>query len=362
MYHTIRVGKDLRFSPNSSVVQQSLTGKDLTELELILGGYGEPTYRALQLYNGLYRERVTEFEKLSSLPTRLRNQLADDFKLGLPRITHRFHAKDKTVRYLLTLEDGKTIESVFIPEDRRDTLCISTQVGCPIDCKFCATGLMGLERNLTAGEIVGQIIVLLQQHQLQPQIRAVNIVMMGMGEPLLNLPAVMKAVNLLCDRNGLAIPSRRITISTSGIPPKIRELSGFPDRPALAISLNASTEEMREALMPITRQYSLQELLETCREYPLRARERLTFEYVLLAGVNDTDCDAGRVSRMLAHLKCRVNLIPFNPGEGLPYSAPSLSRVEAFQAILKSHLPCFVRKARGQEISAACGQLKRNTD
>ena len=340
---------------------QPLIGQDLSELSRVLSGFGEPPYRARQLYSGLYRRRVAALEDLTTLPARLRRRLADDFTLGLPRVSERFQSTDGTVRYLLRLDDGKTIESVFIPEARRDTLCISTQVGCPVDCKFCLTALMGLERNLTAGEIVGQVMVLLREHQLEPRRRRVNIVMMGMGEPLLNLEAVLKASRLPADPEGIAIPARRITVSTSGIPPKMRELGECPERPHLAVSLNASTEEMRRELMPITRKYSLAELLATCRDYPLRPRERLTFEYVLLAGVNDSDGDARRVAGLLAPLKCRVNLIPFNPGAELPYDTPEARRVEAFQSTLKLHLPCFVRKPRGREIFAACGQLKRTT-
>ena len=320
---------------------QPLIGQDLSELNRVLSGFGEPPYRAHQLYSGLYRRRVAALEDLTTLPARLRRRLADDFTLGLPRVSERFQSTDGTVRYLLRLDDGKTIESVFIPEARRDTLCISTQVGCPVDCKFCLTALMGLERNLTAGEIVGQVLVLLREHQLEPRRRRVNIVMMGMGEPLLNLEAVLKASRLPADPEGIAIPARRITVSTSGIPPKMRELGECPERPHLAVSLNASTEEMRRELMPITRKYSLAELLATCRDYPLRPRERLTFEYVLLAGVNDSDGDARRVAGLLAPLKCRVNLIPFNPGAELPYDTPEARRVEAFQSTLKLHLPCF---------------------
>ena len=340
---------------------QPLIGQSLNELGRIVFELGERGYRARQIYGALYRERVAAAEDLTTLPAGLRRRLADDFRLGLPRITENFQSADGTVRYLLGLEDNKTIESVFIPEDRRDTLCISSQVGCPVDCKFCLTALMGLERNLTAGEIVGQVLVLLRRHQLEPRKRRVNIVMMGMGEPLLNLDAVLKASRLLADPEGIAIPTRRITVSTSGIPPKMRELAEYPERPHLAVSLNASTEEMRRELMPITHKHSLEELLATCRDYPLRPRERLTFEYVLLAGVNDSDGDARRVARLLAPLKCRINLIPFNPGAELPYDTPEEGRIEAFQAILKRQLPCFVRKPRGREIFAACGQLKRTT-
>ena len=341
---------------------QPLIGQDLNELNRVVSELGEAGYRARQLYGGLYRGRVAETEDLTTLPVRLRRRLTDDFTMGLPSVRAHFQSTDGTVRYLLGLEDGKTIESVFIPEAARDTLCISTQVGCPVDCKFCLTALMGLERNLTAGEIVGQVLVLLRRHQLEPRRRRVNIVMMGMGEPLLNLEAVLKASRLLADPEGMAIPARRVTVSTSGIPPKMRELGARPERPHLAVSLNASTEEMRRELMPITCKYSLAELLATCRDYPLRPRERLTFEYVLLAGVNDSEGDARRVARLLAPLKCRVNLIPFNPGAELPYDTPEAGRVEAFQSTLKQHLPCFVRKPRGREIFAACGQLKRTTE
>ena len=320
---------------------------------------GQPSYRGNQLYRGLYRERLGELDEMRSLPLGLRNSLARDFFAGLPGISNRFVSADGTVRYLLRLEDGKTIEAVFIPEQKRDTLCISTQVGCPVDCKFCLTALMGLERNLSAGEIVGQVLRLFTQHQLEPRKRPVNIVMMGMGEPLLNLQAVLKTTRLLSDPDGVGVAPRRITVSTSGITPKIREMATHAERPHLAVSLNASTEETRRRLMPITSKYHLGELLEVCREYPLRPRERLTFEYVLLKDVNDSDADARRVLRLLAHLKCRVNLIAFNPGPEIPFETPEPERVSAFQEILRRGFPCFVRKPRGREIYAACGQLKR---
>jgi 23S rRNA (adenine2503-C2)-methyltransferase len=222
---------------------------------------------------------------------------------------------------------------------------------------------MGLERNLTAGEIVGQVLFLLREHGLnaasEESRSQVNIVMMGMGEPLLNLPNVLKATRLLADPAGVGISPRRITISTSGITPKIAELGREPVRPKLAISLNASTEEQRRELMPITRKYHLRDLLDACRAYPLRPWERLTFEYVLLGGVNDTDADASRVVRLLAHLKAKVNLIALNPGPGIPYKTPDLQRVHAFQSIVRRAMPCFIRKPRGRDIFAACGQLKR---
>ena len=340
-------------------VGQALVGKEVNELSRIVELLGQPSYRGNQLYRGLYRERLGELDEMRSLPLGLRKSLARGFFAGLPGISNRFVSADGTVRYLLRLEDGKTIEAVFIPEQKRDTLCISTQVGCPVDCKFCLTALMGLERNLSAGEIVGQVLRLFSQHQLEPRKRPVNIVMMGMGEPLLNLQAVLKATRLLSDPDGVGVAPRRITVSTSGITPKIREMATHAERPHLAVSLNASTEETRRRLMPITSKYHLDELLEVCREYPLRPRERLTFEYVLLKGVNDSDADARRVLRLLAHLKCRVNLIAFNPGPEIPFETPAPERVSAFQEILRRGFPCFVRKPRGREIYAACGQLKR---
>jgi 23S rRNA (adenine2503-C2)-methyltransferase len=248
-----------------------------------------------------------------------------------------------------------------MPEENRDTICISSQVGCPVNCRFCLTALMGLERNLTAGEIIGQVLFVLDAHGLSPSDTRVNVVMMGMGEPLLNLPSVIKATRLLTDPNGVGLSPRRITISTAGIVPQIRQLGSEPIRPKLAISLNASTEEQRRELMPITRKYHLHDLMEVCRSYPLRPWERLTFEYVLLKDVNDTDADARRVVRLLGQLRCKVNLIALNPGPGIPYETPEPSRVAAFQAIIRRAIPCFVRKPRGRDIYAACGQLKRMT-
>lgn len=338
---------------------QALVGKELKDLTEIVRQLGEPAYRARQIYHSLYRLGVSELERIPSFPARLRATLAEDFSPGLPAVAQRFASVDGAVRYLLSLEDGKTVEAVFIPERQRDTLCISTQVGCPVDCKFCLTALLGLERNLTAGEIVGQVLCLFGQHALDPRRRPVNIVMMGMGEPLLNLPAVLKATRLLADAEGVGIPLRRITVSTSGIIPKIEELGREPERPRLAVSLNASTEQMRRELMPITRKYPLQELLEACRRYPLRPAERLSFEYVLLRGVNDGDGDARRVARLLAHINCKVNLIAFNPGPEMPFETPAPERMLSFQTILRRSFPCFVRKPRGREIYAACGQLKR---
>jgi 23S rRNA (adenine2503-C2)-methyltransferase len=228
-----------------------------------------------------------------------------------------------------------------------------------VDCKFCLTALLGLERNLTAGEIVGQVLRVAADRGLEANVDRLNIVMMGQGEPLLNLSNVIKATRLLTDPEGMAISPRRITLSTSGIIPKIRELAQEQVRPKLAISLNASTEEQRQTLMPITRKYHLKDLIDACRAYPLRPWEKLTFEYVLLKGVNDTDADARRVVKLLANLNAKVNLIALNPGPGIPFETPDPQRVAAFQTIVRRALPCFVRKPRGLDVFAACGQLKR---
>src|SRR5579863_3537988 len=342
---------------------QALVGMELSELRQVLPR-DQPPYRAAQIYRAIYRDKVADLVQISTLPSRVRTELAAQTELGLPELDRRFDSVDGTRRYLLHLSDGRTVETVLMPEGDRDTVCISSQVGCPVDCKFCMTALMGLERSLTAGEIVGQVLFVardngLLSHKLAENKRF-NIVMMGMGEPLLNLPNVLKATRILCDPEASGMSERRITVSTSGIIPKIEEMGRAEVRPKLAISLNASTEEMRQELMPITRKWHLKDLIEACRAYPLRSWEKLTFEYVLLGGVNDTDADARRVARLLANLNCKVNLIALNPGPGIPYETPADERVSSFQEIVRRSVPCFVRKPRGRDIYAACGQLKRN--
>jgi 23S rRNA (adenine2503-C2)-methyltransferase len=333
---------------------------ELSELRAVLPR-GQPGYRAAQIYRAIYREKVENLVQISTLPADLRSELAERSELGLPLLDRRYESVDGTRRYLLRLSDGKTIETVLMPEGERDTVCISSQVGCPVDCKFCMTALMGLERSLTAGEIVGQVLFVARDNSLLAGNKRFNVVMMGMGEPLLNLPAVLKATRILCDPQAVGMSERRITVSTSGIIPKIEELGKAEVRPKLAISLNASTEEMRRELMPITRKWHLKDLIEACRAYPLRPWEKLTFEYVLLGGVNDTDDDARRVVHLLANLDCKVNLIALNPGPGIPYETPAPDRVAAFQSeIVRRGIPCFIRKPRGLDIFAACGQLKRN--
>jgi 23S rRNA (adenine2503-C2)-methyltransferase len=341
---------------------QAIVGLELPDLQATLGP-DHPAFRARQVYDAVYRQRIADLVQITSLPVSLRNELASKLDVGLPAASAEYQSTDGTRRYLLELEDRRTIETVLMPEEgpdsKRDTICISSQVGCPVNCQFCLTALMGLERNLTAGEIVGQVLFVMRAHNISTETDRLNIVMMGMGEPLLNLPNVIKATRILTDPAGIGLSPKRITLSTAGIVPKIAELGREPVRPKLAISLNASNEEQRCELMPITRKYSLKDLLAACKAYPLRPWEKLTFEYVLLKGVNDTDADARRVVKLLAHLNAKVNLIALNPGPGIAFKTPDPERVRAFQAIVRRAMPCFVRRPRGLDIFAACGQLKR---
>lgn len=341
-------------------MKQALLGLEIDALRTLLPA-GEPAFRARQLYEALYHHRAGSFDELTTLAKPLRQELAARCEFGYPEAATVYRSADGTKRYLLRLSDGQTVETVFMPEPARDTLCISTQVGCPVDCQFCLTAKMGLERSLTAGEIVGEVLYAARDNNLWADAKRMNIVMMGQGEPLLNLANVLQAARILTDAKGVGLSPRRITVSTSGIIPRIAEFGAAPDpeRPKLAISLNASSEEQRRELMPITRKWHLKDLMEACRAYPLRPWEKLTFEYVLLRGVNDTDADARRVVRLLAKTNCKVNLIALNPGPGIPFGTPAPERVAAFQQILRRSLPCFVRRPRGLDIYAACGQLKR---
>ena len=338
----------------------ALVGLELSEIQQLMGA-DQPDFRSRQVYRAIYRQRVSKVSEITTLPLALRRELACVTSLGLPEQVERYESADGARRYLLRLEDGRTVEAVLMPEKGRDTICISTQVGCPAGCRFCLTALMGLERNLTAGEIVGQVLLLADANELSPPGSRLNVVMMGQGEPLLNLPSVLKATRLLTDPEGFGLSPKRITLSTAGIVPEIAELGRAQVRPKLAVSLNASTQQQRQQLMPIARQHKLRSLLEACRNYPLRSWEKLTFEYVLLKGVNDADADARRLAKLLAHLDCKVNLIAFNPGAGIAFQTPERDRVLAFQTILRRSFPCFIRQPRGRDIYAACGQLKRNT-
>ena len=337
--------------------ESNLLGLSRDELEHLAVRHGQPCYRGRQLFRALYARRQRDFASLTDLDRGLRDALAAHYTIVYPEVRQEFVSRDGTVRYLLGLTDGNAIEAVFLPEQDRVTLCLSSQVGCAVDCRFCFTALLGIKRNLTAGEILGQVLAVASARQI-PRRARMNLVFMGMGEPLLNLAQVMKAIKILADPKGAGIPLRRITLSTVGIVPGILALAGEPVRPKLAVSLNASTERQRTALMPVNRKYPLSELLRVCRAYPLRPRERLTFEYVLLEGINDADADALRVTELLRGLRGKVNLIPYNSGPELPYRPPPFERVLAFQQVLTARrIPAFIRVSRGQDIGAACGQL-----
>lgn len=334
-----------------------LLGLILDELRALAVEWGQPAYRGNQIYRAIYQQRQLNLAQISTLPRGFRQYLAQEASVGLPGIQKRYVSSDETIRYLLGLADGKSIETVWMPDAHRQTLCLSTQAGCAVNCHFCATAQLGLLRNLTAGEIVGQALVALgdNRERLKPN---TNVVLMGQGEPLLNYEATLRAVHLMAEPAGMNIPLRKITLSTSGIIPGIRRLAEEAERPKLAVSLSGTTEEQRSALMPINHKYPLAELMEACRAYPLRPWERLTFEYVLLGGVNDSDEDARRVAKLVDGLRAKINLIPWNPAPGLPYRASEEERVAAFQRILRgAGLLAFVRKPRGQDIFAACGQL-----
>jgi 23S rRNA (adenine2503-C2)-methyltransferase len=337
-----------------------LLGKSAEEMREFAVSLGEPAYRGPQIYRALYVERCFDIAAMTNLPAALRARLAEEARITLPRIVRRFPSVDGSIRYLFSIgnEDAKPaqIESVFMPKQGRQTICISTQAGCAVDCHFCLTAQLGLIRNLTAGEIIGQVLVVLEENreQLTPQ---TNVVLMGQGEPLLNYDATMAAVRIMLDQKGVGLAPRHVTLSTSGIVPGIERLAQEKIRPNLAISLNASSDEQRDALMPINRKYPLAVLLEACRRFPLRPREHFTFEYVLLGGVNDSPEDARRVVRLLAHIRAKVNLIPWNPGN-LPYRAPTAESIETFKTVLlEKGVPAFVRYSRGQDVFAACGQL-----
>ncbi|MHB8526520.1 MAG: 23S rRNA (adenine(2503)-C(2))-methyltransferase RlmN [Candidatus Acidiferrales bacterium] len=337
-----------------------LLGKSIDELRQVAASLGEPSYRGSQIYHALYAERLRTIEEMSVLPAELRRQLAAMADVSLPTIARIHRSADGTVRYVLRLgatgTDAATIEAVFMPEEKRQTICISTQAGCAVNCQFCLTATLGLVRNLSAGEIVGQALVALEDNRaaLKPQ---TNVVLMGQGEPLLNFDAVMAALKILLDPKGLAISPKHVTLSTSGIIPGIEKLAKEAARPKLAVSLNASNDEQRNAIMPVNRKYPLKQLLDACRDYPLRTWEHLTFEYVLLGGFNDHPEDARRVAKLISNLRAKINLIPWNPGE-LPYRPPDPVRVEAFRKILADKgYPVFVRRSRGQDVMAACGQL-----
>ncbi len=365
--------------------QNILLGLGLHELTLLVEESGQPQYRAQQLFEAIYRQRVGSAEQISTLSQECRAALVQKgFSVGLPTTDKKFVSVDGTVRYLVTFADGESVETVWMPEGDageagdgseagnelekqtsrtwdRATICVSSQVGCAVDCKFCLTGLLGVKRNLTAGEIVGQIAAVLNEQHVAPPRDRVNLVFMGMGEPFLNYDNFIKAVRLLVE--GVGIPESRMTVSTAGIVPRIHDLGAESIRPKLAISLNAPNDDLRTRLMPINRKWNLEKLMAAARDFPLRNRERLTFEYVLLDEVNDFEQNARELVELIRGVRAKVNLIALNPGPGIPFLTPAKDRVARFQNILiDSGVPTFIRRPRGRDIYAACGQLKRTLE
>jgi 23S rRNA (adenine2503-C2)-methyltransferase len=403
-----------------------LLGLTIQQLTEIAEGFGQPGYRARQLLDGLYRQRWSALDQFTMLPLGFRQRLSESgYAIGLPKIEKKFVSADGTVRYLLGFADGQSVETVWMPEGdggeagdgsedgdaelreqvfstqhsalsqenavlsggsesigvsgipqsrkletrnlkletlpHRATICVSSQVGCAVECTFCMTALLGLKRNLSAGEIVGQILAVLNDQQVAMQRDRVNLVFMGQGEPFLNYDNFMQAVRLLVEAVG--IPESRMTVSTSGIVPRIADFGAEPVRPKLAVSLNAPNEALRTQVMPITKKWTIEKLMAALREFPLRNRERLTFEYVLLGGVNDGVQHAREMVDLIRGLRAKVNLIALNSGPEIPFATPSDERVLAFQSVLtRAGIPAFVRRPRGRDIYAACGQLKHTTE
>ena len=334
---------------------------DLAELErpaleaaLVERGHG--AFHGRQLFAWIYRRGVTDIEAMTDLSRDLRGTLASQFCLTTPKIVNRERSSDGTEKFLLRLADGRAIESVFIPDTPAMTFCVSTQVGCAMACAFCLTGKMGLQRNLTAGEIAGQVRVL--AHAVDLHDKAFNIVVMGMGEPLHNYDATMKALRMLADEHGFALPPRRVTLSTVGLLPALERLASEPMMPNLAISLHAPYDSLRGELVPLNKKYGIAEVIAACKRFPVRKRSRITFEYVLLAGVNDSPEDARQLARLLAGIKSKVNVIPLNAAPGIPFERPSDTAIDRFAKVLADRgVLVSVRKSRGRDIRAACGQL-----
>jgi 23S rRNA (adenine2503-C2)-methyltransferase len=356
-----------------------LFGLSFERLSEVLRDFHLPPWRLRQMRQALYRQWATGWNEVTTLPQELREGLSKaGFEPGLPEIVETFQSVDGTERYLIAGHDGQTVETVWMPggdggeagngspeesgEDayRRATICVSSQIGCAVNCQFCLTARLGIIRNLTAGEIAGQVVAVLKRHQVEVGRDRINLVFMGMGEPFLNYDAFMEAVRLLNDEIG--IPVSRMTVSTSGIVPGILRFAGEPVRPRLAISLNAPDDKVREAVMPINRKWDIAEVLDAVRKVPLRPKERVTFEYVLLGGINDQQDHAETVARLLrrANLPLKVNLIVWNPGPDVPYTMPRPEDVVAFQqSLVGQGIPAYIRRPRGRDIYAACGQLKR---
>ncbi|MEP6635841.1 MAG: 23S rRNA (adenine(2503)-C(2))-methyltransferase RlmN, partial [Acidobacteriota bacterium] len=336
-----------------------LTGFTQEELIIFAEQLGQPAYRGRQIFAAVQQRRLRSFAVMTDLPKELRAQLAERATPASLTVESRYISEDGTRRYLMKTHDGLPVETVFIPEERRDTICFSSQSGCPLQCGFCLTAQLGLLRSLTAGEIVEQIIIALNDaygESAKPP-RGTNLVGMGAGEPFLAFDSLMKALRIMAEPQGLHIVPNRVTVSTAGVVPRIKELATLPDRPHLAVSLAAATDELRDQLMPINKKWPLAELLKACKEFEqsLKRGERFTFEYVMLDSVNDSDEHARQLANLLNHfeLRAKVNLIPHNPAAPLPYHPSPPERVESFRAILEAKgVQTYIRRPRGRDIFA----------
>jgi 23S rRNA (adenine2503-C2)-methyltransferase len=328
-----------------------------SEMEALAETLGVPRYRGRQLAQWIYLKGVTDLEAMSDLPRGFRALLAERAGVELPEVERRTPSQDGSQKLVLRYPDGARVQAVLMPDGDRLTLCVSTQVGCGFACAFCFTGTMGLERNLSAGEIVAQVMV--ARAGLATGERLTHIVYMGMGEPLANYAATVKSLRLLTDPHAFAFSPRRITVSTVGLVSGIERLARESLRVNLAISLHATSNEIRDRIMPVNRGFAIEELLAACRRFPLPFRQRMTFEYVLLDGVNDAVEDARRLVRLLKGIRAKINLIPFNDWEGSGFARPPLARILAFQAVLLEHgITATIRWSKGEDIGAACGQLR----
>ncbi|HTD97328.1 MAG TPA: 23S rRNA (adenine(2503)-C(2))-methyltransferase RlmN [Edaphobacter sp.] len=386
----------------SLVEEKPLFGMSLDELTVLMERLAHKPYRAAQLHDALYRQRITSLDQVTTLPQNLRDTLAGDcYTIGLPEIVQTARSIDGTERYLIRMADGETVETVWMPDGdggergdgsqaaeeeekedqeliatqqnlpafpyRRSTICVSSQVGCAVNCQFCLTAKLGIRRNLTPGEIAGQVAAVLNRHQValsssrgNPNPARINLVFMGMGEPFLNYANFIAAVRLLTQ---MPIPESRMTVSTSGILPGILDFAKETVRPKLAVSLNASNDQVRESIMPITRKWNIAALLEALATIPLRNREWITFEYVLLGGINDSLQHADELIALVRSMRCKINLIVWNSGPNMPFHEPPQSGVAAFQKrIMAAGIPAYIRRPRGRDIYAACGQLKRTVE
>ena len=332
----------------------NLTGMTLEQMEQLFESIGQPKYRAAQLFNWIYKKRIAKLDDMTNFSKQLRQQLSESATIGLVRLAKQVSASDnQTTKFLFTLEDNLHVESVFMIEAKRKTVCLSTQVGCPLGCGFCATGKMGFQRNLTAGEIVDQLLSI--QHILNVDVT--NVVIMGMGEPFLNYDEVIKACDLISHDTGIAIGKRKITISTSGIIPGIRRFADEGQRYKLAISLNAADDQIRDDMMPINKKYPLNELINAAKYYAAKSRHRLTFEYVMIRGVNDSARDSQKLARLIKGLKCKLNIIPYNSIDE-KNKIPSEDQIDDFiRPFLNMNVVVSVRRSKGSDIQAACGQL-----